>query len=442
MKKYKMALSIAIVAIIFQQIHQAETPLFAAERDAVIPFDGCTGFVVEGNLLVTAKHCQHPGTVTVKLQNRTVAAHKVFSTSEEDGPVVFLLEGGPYISLKLASEPPRVGEAVYSLGYPGGHWARIEGEITGGNGLDLNYTNHRIATGNSGGPLLNEQGEVIGIALHVDADLSVHRSGFAGWKVTREAVLQAKKSRSNQQDMTVRGSVVVVFSTDNCLPCEQLKQDVRAGYFDSYNFRFVKWDRQSKRWSEPELYQEFWKMADPKMDHLTFPTIWIRGTDKYRVGYTRTGRRGLLGWLSAIFRHLWKGLVGERERRSLELPPSPPSPGEEKLPNEPEEELNAEEREPPPNDSALQRVLHDLNALREQTTQTKQDLETFKQSGLLGKVKAIAILKSDQKKTLEQVSKVKSDLKAIRTEFHGQPVQFLWGLFGLLTGLAQKRFLD
>ena len=436
MKRYELIIYIAMVAMIN---YRAEIPLFAAEREAVIPFDGCTGFVVDGNLLVTAKHCQHPETVKVNLQNRTVTAHKVFTTAGEDGPVVFLLEGGPYVSLKLASEPPRVGDPVYSLGYPGGHWARIEGEITGGNGLDLNYTNHRIATGNSGGPLLNQLGEVIGIALHVDADLSVHRSGFAGWKVTREAILQTKTGRPNQRNIAARRSVVVVFSTDNCLACEQLKRDVQAGHFDDYNFQFVKWDRQSKRWSEPELYREFWEMADPKMDQLTFPTIWIRGTDKYRVGYDRAGRRGLLGWLSAIFRHLWKGLVGEREKGSLELPPSPLSPGEEILP---EEELGAKEQEPSPNDSALRQVLHDLNALREQTLQARQDLEAFKQSGLLGKIKTIATLKSDQKKTLEQVSKVKSDLKEIRADFRKQPVQFLWGLFGLLTGLAQKRFLD
>lgn len=428
MKKHK--LYVAIMAIV---IHQGQLSLFAVERDAVIPFEGCTGFVVEGNLLVTAKHCQHPETVKVNLQNQAVTARRVFTTAAQDGPVVFLLEGGPYISLKLAEKPPQVGEAVYSLGYPGGHWARIEGEITGGNGFDLNYTNHRVATGNSGGPLLNRQGEVIGIALHVDADLSIHRSGFAGWKVTREAILQAKSGRSSQQNIAARGSVVVVFSTDNCLPCEQLKQDVQAGYFEQYRFQFVEWDRQSRRWSDPKLYQEFWKIADPEMDQLTFPTIWIKGTDKYRVGYKRAGRKGLLGWLSAIFRQLWKGLTGDREKRSLELPPSSPLP---------EEEPGAEEKGPSPKDSTLQKTLHDLNVLREQTLQTKQELEAFKQSGLIGKIKTIAILKSDQKKILDQVSNVKSDLEAVRTDFHKQPIQFLWGLFGLLTGLAQKRFLD
>jgi len=408
-------------------------PLLAAERDAVVQFDGCTGFVVEGDLLVTAKHCQHPQSVKVNVKKQTVTAHKVFTTTKEDGPVVFRLEAGPYESLKVASEPPKVGDAVYSLGYPGGHWARIEGEIIGGNGVDLNYTNHRVATGNSGGPLLNAQGEVIGIALHVDADLAVHRSGFAGWKVTHDAILQAKKGSLISKQPTQQQSVVVVFSTENCSPCKQLEQDVQAGHFDDYTFRFVKWDRKSKRWSEPGLYQEFWKTAEPEMKNLTFPTIWIKGTKKYRVGYNRTKRGGLLGWLSTVFRHLFEGILGREQAPPLELPQTPPLPEQEPGPDT--EELSK-------NDSAVQQLLQNLKTLREEALQTKADLETFKQSGVIGKIKTIALLKSDKKKTLEQVSKVKRDVEAIRNDFREQPMQFLWGLFGLLSGLAQKRFLE
>ena len=133
-------------------------PLAASERDAVIAIDGCTGFVVDGNLLVTAKHCRHPESMTVTIGRKSVAARRVYVSRGEDGPVVFRLEGGPYASLPVANRKPDIGEKVYSLGYPGGHWARIEGEVIGGNGVDVNYTNHRIATGASGGPLLNSRG--------------------------------------------------------------------------------------------------------------------------------------------------------------------------------------------------------------------------------------------------------------------------------------------
>ena len=66
----------------------------AAERDAVLWLKGCTGFVVNGNLLVTAKHCRHPETITVPIGQKSVTARKVYSTPGNDGPVVFRLEGG------------------------------------------------------------------------------------------------------------------------------------------------------------------------------------------------------------------------------------------------------------------------------------------------------------------------------------------------------------
>ncbi len=413
--------------------------LFAGEREAVVQIDGCTGFVVEGNLLVTAKHCQHPQTMKVSVQNQTVTARKIFTTSQEDGPTVFRLEDGSFESLRLANAPPKVGDAVYSLGYPGGHWARIEGEIIGGNGINLNYTNHRVATGNSGGPLLNTRGEVIGIALHVDANLAVHRSGFVGWKVTSDAVAQAKRETLTKNETTQHKTVVVVFSTENCLPCKQLEQDVQAGHFDDYQFRFVKWDRKSKRWSEPGLYQEFWETARPELKNLTFPTIWIKGTNKFRVGYNRAERGGLLGWLAKVVRHLLEGILGQKQQPRLNLPQTLPDP---ELDSASEAESIIEQEAISKNESTIQQLLSNIKILREDIIKTKTDLETFKQSGVIGKIKTIAFLKSDKKKTLEQVSKVKSDIDAIRNDFHEQPLQFLWGLFGLLSGLAQKRFLD
>ena len=52
--------------------------LAAAERDAVIQLDGCSGFIVDGNLLVTAKHCRHPDTMAVIVGKRAVTARKVY----------------------------------------------------------------------------------------------------------------------------------------------------------------------------------------------------------------------------------------------------------------------------------------------------------------------------------------------------------------------------
>lgn len=435
---------IAKIVLIFL----AYETLQADERDAVIQMEGCTGFVVQDNLLVTAKHCRHPETVTVTLQNQAVTAHKVYTDSREDGPVIFRLQGGPYESLPIASHAPKMNDAVYSLGYPGGHWARIEGEIIGGNGTDLNYTNHRVATGNSGGPLLNSQGEVIGITLHVDANIAVHRSGFAGWRITADAIAQAKSQKEPRPKNTKKRTVIIVFSSENCTPCKQLKKDVREKHFDRYEFRFVQWNSKENRWSNPELYNEFWKTCQPKEQGLSFPTIWVQGTSHYRVGYTPARRGGLLGWLSSVVRHLLEGIIGRKEQ-----PPVP-----ETEPFEAPEKGNSQPIEPIPNpetpeapeqpgqasafNSKFSELINNVAALREDALKTKNDLETFKASGVVGKIKGIAMLRADKERILDHVEQIKGSVASVRNDFREQPLQFLWGLLGLLSGLVHRRFIN
>ncbi|MBL4884379.1 MAG: trypsin-like peptidase domain-containing protein [Planctomycetaceae bacterium] len=405
----------------------------AGEREAVIVLDGCTGFVVQGNLLVTAKHCQHPDVITVTLKDQTVTAHKAYSSPGEDGPVIFRLQGGPFESLPVANQAPRVKDAVYSLGYPGGHWARIEGEIIGGNGIDLNYTNHRIATGNSGGPLLNSQGEVIGIALHVDANLAVHRSGFSGWKVTSDAIAKVKGKHAAQSNRKQNRLVVAVFSSPSCKSCQALKQDVRQGHFNEYDFQFIEYE--NGKWSDPEMYAEFWKDSNPK-ESLSFPTIWIKGTQNYKVGYNSQRKEGLLGWLRGVVRMIFGGLIGSREQPPMPIPDA-----------EPDRTPQADQVQPidpiqePESISSFSKLLSDVAALREEALNTQADLEKFKESGVIGKIKGIAILRKDKDQILERVAQVKQSVASVRNDLKENPVQFLWGLFGIISGLLQRRFL-
>lgn len=424
---------LAVLALLFLSTSTA----IASERDAVIQVDGCTGFIVEDDLLVTAKHCRHPRDLTVRINGRDVAARRVITYGGEDGPVVFHLAGGPYESLPVAAEKPAVGDRVYSLGYPGGNWARIEGEIVGGNGEDVNYTNHRIAMGNSGGPLLNARGEVVGVALYVDADIAVHRSGFAGWWVTTEAIRRAKRLTAGEgSEELARGKrpVVVVFSSENCGPCQQLERDVRAGHFEGYEFIFVRWNETANQWTRPDLYREFWQSCRPEQSSLGFPTIWVKGTDRYRVGYSAERRGGLLGWLAAAVRHLIEGIVGREEPRSFPLPETPIA---ERPRSPPDGESAADPNE---TQQLIDRLLADVSALRDQASDTRADLEQFKESGVIGKIRAIARLRSDKDEALERVEAVRADVAALRGRFRENPLQFLWGLIGVLSGLIHRRF--
>lgn len=437
-------------------------PAAAAERDCVIDHGGCTMFVVEGNLLVTAKHCEHPQQITVNIQGHRVTATKSYVTPSEDGPVVFTLDGGPFESLPVSVDPLTADEAVYSLGYPGGNWARINGKLIDSNHqIQVNYTNHRVATGNSGGPLLNAKGEVVGIALHVSPDIGVHRSGFAGWKVTHDAVVQAKGGAIRKRGPPKERPVIIMFTQPGCAPCEALKRDVRAGHFNDYEFRYVtylngKWVESSNGhdgWVESNEYREYFNKVKPR-NRMTFPTIWVKGTKHHRTGYSTQRRGGLLGWLRGAVRMIIGGVFGTRPE-----PPDMPEPG----PSQPQPQPSAPqlgEAEPikpipqeeslpvdipPPGPSLQERfdeLLADVNTLKTQGLETRANVQEFQAAGVIGKIKLIDDLKANGADIKNTVEGLQGKVTAIRTDFKEDPKGFLWGLFAMIPGLIKRRYLD
>jgi len=187
MKAHTIYPAIAATVAFAAAIAAAQPPDGALERRAVVRLGGCTAFVTERRALVTAKHCGVHDRVSVTIDGQPVVARLAAVGQGSDGPVVYLLPAGRWPSLPLAQQVPQRGDRVYTVGYPGGHWARVEGTIVGGNGVDQNYVQLRINPGHSGGPLLNQNGEVIGVATELHENSSV----FVGWRVTRDAVRQA-----------------------------------------------------------------------------------------------------------------------------------------------------------------------------------------------------------------------------------------------------------
>jgi len=151
-----------------------------------------SGFVIKNEpgevLIATNDHVVegNPHTISVWVsEDRQVEAEIVFTTSERDLCVLRLKEAVDMMPLKLSKEEPQHGAAIYAVGFPGAgdilsdtaaHTSDsatiTDGIISairtftiekGGRSVKLLQVNAAINSGNSGGPLFNTAGEVIGI---------------------------------------------------------------------------------------------------------------------------------------------------------------------------------------------------------------------------------------------------------------------------------------
>ncbi|WP_417850659.1 hypothetical protein [Thalassoglobus sp.] len=85
----------------------------AGVEDAVVLVDGCSGVCVdEAGLVMTARHCDLPKTVTVRFKDRTVSATRIYVCPETEGPVIYGCEGNGYPFLPVAASPPQIGERL------------------------------------------------------------------------------------------------------------------------------------------------------------------------------------------------------------------------------------------------------------------------------------------------------------------------------------------
>jgi serine protease Do len=109
--------------------------------------------------------------------------------------------------LKAASAPPRVGEMVFAFGHPWGQRntvtrgivsALVSAQTRGGDRLPVVRSDVPLAPGNSGGPLVNAKGEVIGInAMIVGGDQSVAIAASVVSNFVKKALKKAEPVRND-----------------------------------------------------------------------------------------------------------------------------------------------------------------------------------------------------------------------------------------------------
>lgn len=307
----------------------AEDKIKVAKTDSrVINLRGCTGFMVDGNYLLSAKHCLSG--LGKKIVMDDITANLVYVTKEDDGPIVYHVphkEGKRYKSFTLASDPPPVESLVHTIGYPGGNYAITYGRITGGNGKNVNYASMRVSPGNSGGPLLNENDEVVGIVQAVDIPLSSNRSYFSAHRLIVEAMKQAKMSMGKEQKdreepKVAKRADVVIFTADWCSSCQVLKREVSYEDYTSRGLNPIEVKHENGSWSNDVLVSEF--KAKTGKDVPGLPTVWIRGTDKYETGYSSGRRLSLLGWIIRGLKGVGTLLFGNSpDGEIIDEPPTP-----------------------------------------------------------------------------------------------------------------------
>lgn len=145
-----------------------------------------TGFVVrKDGLILTAAHVVE-GARSAKVRfhdGRTARVTRVLKTDRESDYALLKIEGSNYSALRLAdSEQLRQGEKAFTLGTPLGlDFTASEGIVSAlrnaegrsvarGGGVTYIQLTAPISPGNSGGPVFNAQGEVLGIAVFKRTD--------------------------------------------------------------------------------------------------------------------------------------------------------------------------------------------------------------------------------------------------------------------------------
>lgn len=142
------------------------------------------GIIWDANgLILTNSHVVGRHTPTVVLQDDGEYEARLVARDPDVDLALLSIQATGLAPLKAATAAPRVGEMVFAFGHPWGQRntvtrgivsARVSAQTRGGDRLPVIRSDTPLAPGNSGGPLVNARGEVVGVnAMIVGGDQSV-----------------------------------------------------------------------------------------------------------------------------------------------------------------------------------------------------------------------------------------------------------------------------
>jgi S1-C subfamily serine protease len=138
-----------------------------------------SGFVLPGGIVVTNRHVvDEPRRVTLNTWDGVSLDADVTGIAvDSDLAVLRLADDADLPVAELRTTPVQVGETVVAVGYPGGGPATVTtGEVLGmvdvedllGEPSPVIRVDATIRQGNSGGPLLDEEGRVVGVVFALE----------------------------------------------------------------------------------------------------------------------------------------------------------------------------------------------------------------------------------------------------------------------------------
>lgn len=382
-----------------------------------------TGSVVfiSPNRAVTAEHIPFNQQSYVKTSGKKNQVRLIYEPFRDgiDQVRFISVSGGPYEFVNVGNRP-QIGDRVFTYGFPGGAPYRSEGKVTTNVGVDLHAFEYPpemmivcdfpIGSGNSGGGLFNESGELIGIA----SSTSETQSYWIGTEVIEVAIrptpqqLEVIRSRSPRlspgrselsqqkyQRVDSKQRVVVFTLPDKqCPPCDKFKADDKAGKFPGFEFEYVTYYPDLAKWDKPELHEAFRKECRPKESSLGTPVLWFPGTGKYRQGYDTS--QGLLVWLRDALRFVMAPILGRPPSNRVPTIASPVAPVA-------------------PDDvyGVAKGIPDQLREIGTEASEALQIARGLKDAGLIEKVKLLGEAKSKTANLSEDVEQLKSSVATI-----------------------------
>lgn len=132
-------------------------------------FQGSGFFIGDDGLAVSNYHVfkgTSIGNEAIKMYGDDTAykLKEVLMRSEDEDFIIFRVDYSNSTFIPLAKNKPQVGDKVFAIGSPQGFENTFSsGEVSAWRGENLIQTNAMIDHGSSGGALINEYGEAIGI---------------------------------------------------------------------------------------------------------------------------------------------------------------------------------------------------------------------------------------------------------------------------------------